>query len=96
MDLIVSHNSRTKFTKVALGKHFTTAKSKKLTDDDLWPMLLVISDLNLKIQVSYNKARNKYEIDINGESYLRLPYEAPTFDPDRANSEALFAKISIN
>ena len=27
---------------------------------------------------------------------MRLPYEAPTFDPDRANSEALFAKISVN
>ena len=42
------------------------AKSKKLTDDNLWPMLLVISDLDLKIQVSYNKLHNKYEIEING------------------------------
>ena len=59
-------------------------------------MLLVISDLDLKIQVSYNKVHNKYEIEINGQSYMRLPYEAPTFDPDRANSEALFAKLSVN
>ena len=65
-DLIVSHNQRTKFTKISLGKYCTTAKSKKLTDDELWPMILVISDLNLKISVSYNKVHNKYEIDING------------------------------
>ena len=46
MYLVVSHNKRTKFTKVQLGgKYNTTVKGKKLNDDGVWPLALICTDL---------------------------------------------------
>ena len=50
MYLVVSHNKRTKFTKVQLGgKYNTTVKGKKLNDDGIWPLSLICADLKVKI-----------------------------------------------
>ena len=65
-NLKVSHNLKTKFTKVQLGKYTTTMKGKKLNAEGLWPIALVIGDLKLKIEATYKKKNKKYEIKVNG------------------------------
>ena len=45
MYLLVTHNKMTKFTKVQLGKHFTTVKGKKLNQDGVWPIVMLCTDL---------------------------------------------------
>ena len=49
MMIIISHETKTRFTKLSIGKFITTTKGKKLSDPELWPLALVISDKNLKI-----------------------------------------------
>ena len=56
MNLIISHNRATKFTKAILGKFFDKASGKTL--DKLPPLNIIRNDLNLKIQVVYNKNQN--------------------------------------
>ena len=61
-NLKVSHNNKTKFTKVQLGKYTATSKGKKLTAEGLWPISLVIGDLKLKIIAKYSKKHKKYDL----------------------------------
>ena len=82
MMIIISHETRTRFTKLSLGKYITTVKRKKLQDPELWPLTLVIADKDLKIGVYFNVREschdaNRFELKINDVKYLDLPYEAP-------------------
>ena len=98
-NLKVSHNSKTKFTKVQLGKYTATSKGKKLNAEGLWPISLVIGDLKLKIIAKYSKKHKKYEIEVNGQDYFQLPYEAPNFtsiDDDEETIELIKGKITCN
>ena len=54
-NLKVSHNTKSKFTKLQLGKYTTTSKGKELVAEGLWPMELVIGDLKLKIIANYSQ-----------------------------------------
>ena len=77
MYLLVQHNKLTKFTKVSMGKHIATVKGKKLGQDEIWPIVLVCTDLNLKIEVTYDSRCGLFEVKANGVPYLSLPYIAP-------------------
>ena len=65
MHLLVTHNKQTKFTKVQLGKHCATVRNKKLNQDGVWPIVLVCSDLQLKIAVVYEVKSNLFVISVN-------------------------------
>ena len=78
MYLVVSHNKQTKFTKVQLGgKYNTTVKGKKLNEDGVWPLALICTDLQIKIEVMYDAQNNIFTVRIQGEPYHHLPYIAP-------------------
>ena len=78
MYLQISHNKLTKFTKVQLGKHALTVKGKKINQDGVWPIALVCPDfLNLKIEVVYDQSANLFNVRVNGQPYLNLPYISP-------------------
>ena len=62
MYLLVSHNKLTKFTKVSIGKHISTVKGKKLSQKEIWPIILVCTDLNLKIEVTYDDRENIFMV----------------------------------
>lgn len=62
MYLLVSHNKLTKFTKVSIGKHISTVKGKKLSQKEIWPIILVCTDLNLKIEVTYDDRENLFVV----------------------------------
>ena len=62
MYLLVQHNKLTKFTKVSIGKHIATVKGKKLTQKEIWPVVLVCTDLNLKIEVTYDERDNLFNV----------------------------------
>ena len=62
---------------MSIGKHIATVKGKKLSQDEIWPIVLVCSELNLKIEVTYDNRINLFEVKVNGEPYISLPYIAP-------------------
>ena len=62
-------------------------------------MSLVIADPTLKIIAKYNKKHRKYEIEVNGNDYFSLPYEAPNFlemDDDEEGIDLIKGKITCN
>ena len=97
MYLLISHNKHTKFTKVQLGKHFLTVKGKKINQDGVWPIALVCPDfLNLKIEVVYDKSANVFNVRVNGEPYLNLPYISPNQNYGVEEDEFISATVVIN
>ena len=62
-------------------------------------MSLVIGDLKLKITAKYSKKHRKYEIEVNGQDYFQLPYEAPSLtsiENDEETIELIKGKITCN
>ena len=99
MNLNVSHNFKTKFTKMQLGKYTSTSKGKKLESDDLWPMTLTIADPEFKIIAKYSKENNNFEIEANGRDYFQLSYQAPNslkIDKDEESIDLIKGKITCN
>ena len=58
----MQHNKLTKFTKVSFGKYIATVKGKKLNENEIWPIVLVCADLNLKIEVTYDDRDNLFKV----------------------------------
>ena len=53
-------------------------------------MNLMITDMeNMKIQVSYNKSADIFDVLINDESYYKLPYIYSQSDADDNNNDFL-------
>ena len=65
MYLLVTHNKRTKFTKVQLGKHCATVKGKKLNQDGVWPIVMVCTELQLKVAVVYEAKHNTFIVKVD-------------------------------
>ena len=76
MNIIVSHNRSTKFTKITLGKFFDKQAGQTL--DKLTPLNIIRNDLNLKVQVAYILKQNHFAVTVNGIDYYSLPYVAPS------------------
>ena len=98
---IISHETRTRYTKLSLGKYIRTVKRKKLQDPELWPLTLIVADKDLKIGVYFNVREschdtNRFELKINDVKYLDLPYEAPWYDPEMEDTEHIKACIMVN
>ena len=66
----------TKFTKAQLGKNYATRKGLKLNQDDGWPLVLVCADLGYKVSVEYIQKNNTFDVKVQDEPYLSLPYFA--------------------
>ena len=57
--------------------------------------------MNIKIAVYFNIREsctdtNRFEIKINDDEYLNLPYEAPSYDPEMEDAEHIKACIMVN
>ena len=96
MNLLVTHNKNTKFTKVQLGKHCSTIKGKKLNQDGVWPIVLICTDLQFKIHVVYEVKSNLFVVNVQDEPYLQLPYVSPNHNYGDADEEMFKAKIMVN
>ena len=66
MHLVVSHNKLTKFTKVQIGKECASIKGKKLNQDDLWPIVLICTDMQFKLAVAYEAEDNIFDVKVEG------------------------------
>lgn len=51
---------------------------------------------NLKIQADYDQSKDIFLVQINGQSYYKLPYRAPQFDPEKYANKLLTTKIWVN
>ena len=70
MHLVIFHNKLTKFTKVQLGKDCATVKGKKLSQKEVWPLVLICTDLQFKVTVSYEVKNNLFDVLVDGQPYL--------------------------
>ena len=96
MCLLVTHNKMTKFTKVQLGKHCATVKGKKLNQDGVWPIVLICTDLQFKVQVAYQAQDNIFIVNVQDLPYEGLPYVSPNHNYGDAEDELFKAKIEVN
>ena len=97
-NLSVSHNLRTKLTVLKFdGKYIQRMNGMKLTNSKLWPIILIVHEMqNLKIQADYDQTKDIFLVQINGQSYYKLPYRAPQFDPEKYANKLLTTKIWVN
>ena len=79
-----------------MGKHIATVKGKKLSQDEIWPIVLVCTDLNLKIEVTYDSRCGLFEVKANGVPYLSLPYIAPNHNYFDELGEFFRATVVMN
>ena len=77
MYLVVTHNKLTKFTKVQMGKDCANMKGMKLNQDGLWPIVMVCTDHQFKLGVEYDVKTNLFDVKVDGQPYVWLPYIAP-------------------
>ena len=96
MYLIVSHNKLTKFTKVQLGKDCATVKGKKINQDGLWPVVMVCTDMQFKLAVAYEDKNNIFDVKVDDQPYVWLPYVAPNQNYGDAEDELFTAMIVVN
>ena len=68
--IVVSHNTKTKLTKLEIGKSKTISKGKKLGSEEMFPITLItdVNDVNIKAQL-YSYDYHEFKVSINGIDY---------------------------
>ena len=62
----------------------------------MWPRSLVCSDLQFKVTVIYQVKSNLFDVQVDGQPYIWLPYIAPNHYYGDAEEELLTATIVVN
>ena len=92
----VVHNSHTKFSKLAVGKHVVKAKQRH-AEDPPFPLTVALSDLPplTKVSVDYlPQPKNTFKFKVNDADVYILPKEEVDYDPSK--TEPLNVQLNIN
>ena len=92
----VVHNSHTKFSKLAVGKHVVKAKQRH-AEDPPFPLTVALSDLPplSKVSVDYlPQPKNTFKFKVNDNDLYSLPTEQ--VDHDSSKIEELYVVLNIN
>ena len=81
---------------MAIGKNLHTVKGKKLNQAGVWPIVIVCTEFNLKIEANYDESKNLYVVNANGQPYYNLPYLAPNHNYGSEEEEFLRATVVMN
>ena len=92
----VVHNSHTKFSKLAVGKHVVKAKQRH-AEDPPFPLTVALSDLHplSKVSVDYLPLpKNTFKFQVNDNDLYSLPKEEVDLDPSK--TESLRVNLNLN
>ena len=90
-------NRHTKFSKLAVGKNVVTAKQRQGSQEQLYPLIIALSDLPplSKVQVDYEEQpKNTFIFLVNGENVHNLVKEEVEYDPSK--TEAMSVHLTVN
>ena len=94
---LLTHNEKTRCTRLSFGKWQVVVNNKKLDDATLWPLCLVVAmyDITLKLEVS--KPKNKtFALKCNDEKYEKHPFRVFRSDSNSEENQCFIGEVSLN
>ena len=68
------HDKRTQTTSVICGKRKEVRNGKKFNDRSIFPLFLVLPELQMKLNIDLDRDQREYTLEVNGRSMYALPY----------------------
>ena len=97
--VMARHNPTTKQTRLAYGSEDVIVEGKDLTDDSLWPVVLIFEESDVSVKLELLKpVGQEFILNVCGRGYESVTFRAlyGVYDNQKEFDESLNGKMTIN